>query len=241
IFAHTPRRWPPTAERRFQTFAPSLRIKRLDTEAAIPRLRRRTDPGEPLRWRAPRQPTPRPTPATDRWTAHGSSLAETVATNAKTIDCWKACSYSTRAMSVKSPTRLGDIGLYRKARKILKEVPVAPDRWTYSDLALPGNDENDRLDIYHATAGGERGACPRTPRRHAASGPGQNSFRRGRGLSICRSDPPAISLDSSRQNRRPEESNNLEASGGEEIDDLLNGVVGAVVGGFEFARWLVSG
>ena len=70
------------------------------------------------------------------------------ATNAKTIDCWKACSYSTRAMSVKSPTRLGDIGLYRKARKILKEVPVAPDRWTYSDLALPGNDENDRLDIF---------------------------------------------------------------------------------------------
>src|SRR6516225_5711157 len=48
-------------------------------------------------------------------------------------------------------------------------------------------------------------------------------------------------LDSSRQNRRPEESNNLEASGGQEIDDLLNGVVGAVVGGFEFARWLVSG
>src|SRR5215467_4607357 len=48
----------------------------------------------------PRQATPRPTPATDRWTAHGSSLAETIATNAKTIDCWKACSYSTRAMSV---------------------------------------------------------------------------------------------------------------------------------------------
>src|SRR6516164_2170853 len=48
-------------------------------------------------------------------------------------------------------------------------------------------------------------------------------------------------LDSSQQNCRPEESNNLEASGGQEIDDLLNGVVGAVVGGFEFARWLVSG
>ena len=41
-----------------------------------------------------------------------------------------------------------DIGLYRKARKILKEVPVAPDRWTYSDLALPGSDENDRLNIF---------------------------------------------------------------------------------------------
>src|SRR6516162_7038790 len=49
------------------------------------------------------------------------------------------------------------------------------------------------------------------------------------------------SLDSSRENRRAEESNNLEASGGKQIDDLLNGVVGAVVGGFEFARWPVSG
>jgi len=48
-------------------------------------------------------------------------------------------------------------------------------------------------------------------------------------------------LDSSPANCRPEESNNLEASGGQEINDLLNGVVGAVVGGFEFARWPVSG
>ena len=40
--------------RRLQTFARSLRIKRLDTEAAIPRLRRRTDPGEPLWWWAPK-------------------------------------------------------------------------------------------------------------------------------------------------------------------------------------------
>jgi hypothetical protein len=48
-------------------------------------------------------------------------------------------------------------------------------------------------------------------------------------------------LDSSPENRREEESNNLEALGGRQIDDLLNGFVGAVVGGFEFARWLVSG
>src|SRR5215467_14486830 len=48
-------------------------------------------------------------------------------------------------------------------------------------------------------------------------------------------------LDSSPENHRQEESNNLKASGGQEIDDLLNGVVGAVVGGFEFAGWLVSG
>src|SRR6516164_7402260 len=58
---------------------------------------------------------------------------------------------------------------------------------------------------------------------------------------FCRFGRCLRPLDSSRQNRRPEESNNLEASGGQEIDDLLNGVVGAVVGGFEFARWLVSG
>ena len=50
-----------------------------------------------------------------------------------------------------------------------------------------------------------------------------------------------MTLDSSPENRRQEESNNLEASGGQEIDDLLNGVVGAVVGGFEFAGRLVSG
>jgi nucleoside-diphosphate-sugar epimerase len=49
------------------------------------------------------------------------------------------------------------------------------------------------------------------------------------------------SLDSSPENRREEESNNLEALGGKQINDLLNGFVGAVVGGFEFARWLVSG
>ena len=48
-------------------------------------------------------------------------------------------------------------------------------------------------------------------------------------------------LDSSPENHRQEESNNLSASGGKQIDDLLNGIVGAVVGGFEFARWLVSG
>jgi len=47
--------------------------------------------------------------------------------------------------------------VYRKARKILKEVFAAPDRWTYSDLAIapPRSDEYDRLDLYRATAGGE--------------------------------------------------------------------------------------
>ena len=47
--------------------------------------------------------------------------------------------------------------VYRKARALLKEILAAPDRWSYSDLAIapPRNDEFDRLDLYHATAGGE--------------------------------------------------------------------------------------
>jgi hypothetical protein len=47
----------------------------------------------------------------------------------------------------------------------LKEVLAAPDRWTYSDLAIapPRNDEFDRLDLNQATAGGE-GALARKRR-----------------------------------------------------------------------------
>ena len=39
----------------------------------------------------------------------------------------------------------------------LKEVMTAPDRWTYTDLAIapPQEDEFDTLDLYHATSGGE--------------------------------------------------------------------------------------
>src|SRR6201981_165338 len=47
-------------------------------------------------------------------------------------------------------------------------------------------------------------------------------------------------LDSSAENHRQEESNNLTASGGKQVDDLLDGFIGAVVGGFEFAGRLVS-
>jgi hypothetical protein len=37
------------------------------------------------------------------------------------------------------------------------EVMAAPDRWTYSDLAIekPKSDEFDALDLYHATSGGD--------------------------------------------------------------------------------------
>ncbi len=42
-------------------------------------------------------------------------------------------------------------------RRILKEALEAPDRWTYSDLAItpPRDDEFEALELYHATSGGE--------------------------------------------------------------------------------------
>jgi hypothetical protein len=47
--------------------------------------------------------------------------------------------------------------VYRTCKTILREVLAAPDRWTYSDLAIapPQADEFDSLDLYHATSGGE--------------------------------------------------------------------------------------
>ena len=47
--------------------------------------------------------------------------------------------------------------VYRQCKAILDEVLAAPDRWTYSDLAIapPKADEFDALDLYHATEGGE--------------------------------------------------------------------------------------
>lgn len=49
------------------------------------------------------------------------------------------------------------ISFIRQCNAILKEVLNAPDRWTYTDLAItpPKADEFEALDIYHATAGGE--------------------------------------------------------------------------------------
>ena len=51
---------------------------------------------------------------------------------------------------------------------MLKQVLAAPDRWTYSDLAIspPREDELDTLDLYHATSGGE--AALARKRRHDA-------------------------------------------------------------------------
>jgi hypothetical protein len=47
--------------------------------------------------------------------------------------------------------------VYRDAMRSLKQVMAAPDRWTYTDLAIapPLEDELDTLDLYHVTSGGE--------------------------------------------------------------------------------------
>jgi hypothetical protein len=47
--------------------------------------------------------------------------------------------------------------VYLDTKRTLKSVLSAPDRWTYQDLAItPSTDaEDDELDLYHATGGGE--------------------------------------------------------------------------------------
>ena len=47
--------------------------------------------------------------------------------------------------------------VYWRARNTFKEVMTAPDRWTYTDVAIspPNADEFEALDLYHATSGGE--------------------------------------------------------------------------------------
>jgi hypothetical protein len=49
------------------------------------------------------------------------------------------------------------LAAYREAMRTLKQVLSAPDRWSYSDLAIapPQANELDSLDLYHATSGGE--------------------------------------------------------------------------------------
>ncbi len=47
--------------------------------------------------------------------------------------------------------------IYRRAKRILKQTLAAPDRWTYTDLAVrpPQLEEFDRLNLYNLTDGGE--------------------------------------------------------------------------------------
>jgi len=46
---------------------------------------------------------------------------------------------------------------FLRTRRILNEVLNAPDRWTYTDLAIapPRDDEFEQLSLYHVTTGGE--------------------------------------------------------------------------------------
>jgi hypothetical protein len=52
---------------------------------------------------------------------------------------------------------LGYWKVYRQLKAIYKEVMAAPDRLTYTDLAIarPESDEFQALDLYHSTRGGE--------------------------------------------------------------------------------------
>jgi hypothetical protein len=47
--------------------------------------------------------------------------------------------------------------VYRQFKAIRAEVMAAPDRWTYSDLAItpPNAAEFEELALYHQTTGGE--------------------------------------------------------------------------------------
>jgi hypothetical protein len=47
--------------------------------------------------------------------------------------------------------------IYRRFRGIQKDVKAAPDRWSYTDLAIepPRENEYQALDLYHKTMGGE--------------------------------------------------------------------------------------
>jgi len=49
------------------------------------------------------------------------------------------------------------LSVIRQYRAIVKEVLAAPDRWTYTDIAIapPKTDEFETLDLYQATAGGK--------------------------------------------------------------------------------------
>ena len=49
------------------------------------------------------------------------------------------------------------LAIFLRTRRILKEALSAPDRWTYTDLAIapPRDDEFEQLSLYHATSGGE--------------------------------------------------------------------------------------
>jgi radical SAM family protein len=65
--------------------------------------------------------------------------------------------FYTRFMRDLAVKARGYVSVYWRCKKILWEVKKAPDRWTYSDLAIapPKENELEALDLYHATTGGE--------------------------------------------------------------------------------------
>jgi hypothetical protein len=64
--------------------------------------------------------------------------------------------------------------VYRQLKAILDEVLIAPDRWTYSDLAISHQaNELETLSLYHQTSGGEA-ALARKLRNDALSNTGGN-------------------------------------------------------------------
>jgi hypothetical protein len=74
--------------------------------------------------------------------------------------------------------------IFRSFKAILKEVLSAPDRWSYSDVAIaaPREDELETLELYHATSGGEA-ALARKRREDAIRA----------GTRVRAGEPPAVS------------------------------------------------
>ena len=77
-------------------------------------------------------------------------------------------------------------GVYRRFKAMLAEALAAPDRWTYSDLAIapPQADEFEALDLYHATSGGEA-ALARKRRDEAIRAGTQPTARRAPAISAA--------------------------------------------------------
>ncbi len=79
--------------------------------------------------------------------------------------------------------------MYRRTKAMLQEIEAAPNRWTYTDLAIapPADNEFEALDLYHATSGGE--AALERKRRDEAVRAGAHAPVRPQGA-------PAVSLTS---------------------------------------------
>jgi hypothetical protein len=79
--------------------------------------------------------------------------------------------------------------MYRRTKAMLTQIEAAPDRWTYSDLAIapPLENEFEALDLYHATAGGE--AALERKRRDEAIRAGVHAPVRPQGAAVSVASP----------------------------------------------------